>query len=88
MTQVTPTLPPAFTTLIESRPGASGEIGSRLVAEGDANSCRLLVAQSNQLTTNQLGIPNAINPSYGHALGFSCSEFPVPGSKAKVYSHW
>ena len=55
-------IPPAFSTVIESRPGASGEIGSRLVAEGDAKTCRLLIAQSNQLTTNQLGVPNAINP--------------------------
>lgn len=47
--------------VIESKPGASGEIGSRDVSRSDGK-CRILVAQSNQLTTNQIGVPNALDP--------------------------
>ena len=70
---------PAFSTMIESKPGASGEIGSRYVAESDARTaaCRLLVAQSNQLTTNELGVPNAINPDTDLKLISMLAEAPL-----------
>jgi tripartite-type tricarboxylate transporter receptor subunit TctC len=70
---------PAFSTMIESKPGASGEIGSRYVAEADAKiaACRLLVAQSNQLTTNELGVPNAINPDTDLKLISMLAEAPL-----------
>lgn len=54
----------AFNVSIEAKPGASGEIASRYVADLDARdaACQILVAQSNQLTTNQIGVPNPIDP--------------------------
>ena len=70
---------PAFNTVIESKPGASGEIGSRYVvdAEGKAVACRLLVAQSNQLTTNKFGVPNAINPQTDLKVIAQLGEAPL-----------
>lgn len=81
---------PAFSTVIESKPGASGEIGSRYVAEADARTaaCRLMVAQSNQLTTNELGVPNAINPETDLKLIGMLAEAPlVLAVNAKTSPH-
>lgn len=53
-----------FQVVMEPKPGASGELASRAVSELDPGAavCRILIAQSNQLTTNRMGVPNAINP--------------------------
>jgi tripartite-type tricarboxylate transporter receptor subunit TctC len=55
----------SFTVTMEAKPGASGEIASRYVAGLDAReaACQVLVAQSNQLTTNQIGLPNPVDPT-------------------------
>jgi len=54
----------SFNVSMEAKPGASGEIASRFVAELGAReaACQILVAQSNQLTTNQIGLPNPVDP--------------------------
>lgn len=55
----------SFNVTMEAKPGASGEIASRLIAGLDAPeaACQVLVAQSNQLTTNQMGVPNPVDPT-------------------------
>ena len=55
----------SFNVSMEAKPGASGEIASRFVADLDAREagCQVLVAQSNQLTTNRIGLPNPVDPT-------------------------